>query len=154
VVAAVLVALVLVFALGGDDEPQRAGDQPPQTGNTVTDTQPAPDEAGEEPTAARKDVKVAVFNATTVNGLARRVADDIEAGGFTRDQVSNAPPPERSATIVFYAEGARAQARDVAEVIEVGGDAVQPMDQSTRVLDDDARVIVIVGADQQQSQQG
>ena len=120
--------------------------------NTRTDTV-AP--AGEEPAsessrAARGDVKVAVFNATTVNGLADRVADKVESSGWVRDAVSNAPPPEKSATIVYYAEGQRAQAREVAKVIEVGADAVQQMDQNVRALDDDARVIVIVGADQQQ----
>lgn len=148
-----LVALIAIIAFGGGDGGQTADDRPPQEENVVTGTQDQP-AADSEPQVARKDVRVAVFNATTVDGLARRVADDIEAGGFARDRVSNAPPPERASSIVYYAEGARAQARDVAEVIKLPSDAVQPMDQSARVLDDDARVIVIVGADQQQSSPG
>jgi hypothetical protein len=149
--AVLTIGLVLFFTvLSGDDEPDRAGDQPP---TTVEDVPPAAGETATAPAAeeaARGDVQVAVFNGTTVNGLARRVAEKVEGGGWKLGTVDNAPPPEKSATIVWYAEGQRAQARDVARVIDVGNDAVQQMDQNVRLLDDDARVIVIVGADQQQ----
>jgi hypothetical protein len=153
VAGVVVVCLVAVLALGGggDDEPTPA-DQPPKENVVVPPDDGAAD--APEPRVARKDVRVAVFNGTTVSGLADRVADDIEAGGFARDQVANASTQDRSATIVFYAEGARAQGRDVAEVIKLGTDAIQPMDSSTRTLDDDADVIVIVGSDQQQSTPG
>lgn len=147
-----VVGLVAVFAFGGGDDEPTPADQSPKENVVVPPDDGAPDET--EPKVARKDVRVAVFNGTTVSGLADRVADDIEEGGFVRDQVANATTQDRSATIVYYAEGARAQGREVAQVIKLGSDAIQPMDSNTRLLDDDAQVIVVVGSDQQQSTPG
>ncbi|MEA2248742.1 MAG: hypothetical protein QOH46_3271, partial [Solirubrobacteraceae bacterium] len=52
-------------------------------------------------------------------------------------------------TAIFYAEGQRRAALEVARIIKIGQDAVQPMDQGTRLLaGEDADVVVSVGADQ------
>ncbi len=64
--------------------------------------------------------------------------------------------PARSATLVQYVSDARCEAQAVARLIGVGSDAVSPLDVNTRtVAGEDARVVVTVGADQnQQSGQG
>jgi hypothetical protein len=94
-----------------------------------------------------------VLNGTTTTGLAARVADEVEEAGFDRGTVADATEQNRSATMVQYVEGAREQARDVAEVIGVGADAISQLDQGTRLLaGEGARVVVTVGADQNQSQ--
>ena len=52
---------------------------------------------------------------------------------------------------VLMARDARYAALDVARVVKVGRDAVQPIDQGTRLLaGEDADVVVSVGADQSQ----
>ncbi len=82
-------------------------------------------------------------------------------GGALSTVPSSHPPPltfsatrrARPLTVVQYAEGAREQARDVAEVIGIGADAISPLDQGTRtVAGDAAQVVVTVGADQNQNQ--
>jgi hypothetical protein len=57
---------------------------------------------------------------------------------------------------VQYAPDAKREAQAVAKIIGVGNDAVSPLDVNSRtVAGEDARVVVTVGADQnQQSGQG
>jgi hypothetical protein len=150
--AVLVVGIGLAVVLGGDDEPNTASTptptvQPPAgaaEAERTTETSPA----------ARADTTVAVLNGTTTPGLARRVAEDIEAGGFRLGTVDNATEQNRSATLIQYVDGAREQARTVASLIDIGSDAISPIDQSTRtVAGESARVVVTVGADQNQAQQ-
>src|SRR3712207_8632440 len=46
-----------------------------------------------------------LFRSTTTPGLARRVAEDVEGGGFRLGTVDNATEQNRSATMVQFAEG-------------------------------------------------
>ena len=96
----------------------------------------------------RSQTTVAVLNGTTVTGLARQVADKIAQAGFGDGLVTNAPDRTRTATLVSYSEGHKAEAQDVARTIKVSPDAVQPMDQNTSVVaGDNADVVVTVGQD-------
>ncbi len=143
VLALAAVGIVLATQLGGGDEPERA-ERPPS--NRVV---PPATSGGDR--QSRANTNVAVLNGTTVNGLARRVADRIESAGFTRGVVTNASDRNRSATIIAYVPAARREALEVARVIRVGSDAVAPLDRNTQLLAPDARVVVTVGADQNQS---
>jgi len=138
---------VLLASAGGDD----GATQPANEAVAPPSEQPAtPSE-----TVTPADTTVAVLNGTTIAGLARGVADDLRDGGFKvpDDLVSNAVEQNRSATVVNYAEGAREEARAVAEQIDVGADAIAPVDRNTQTLGGRANVVVIVGADQQNQNQ-
>lgn len=149
-----MVAVGLALLLGGGDgEPQQAGQTQP--GNTVVPPQTSDPGPASTSSATRSDTTVAVLNGTTTPGLAARVADEVEQAGFTRGTTGNATEQNRSATLVQYVDGARDEAREVAQVIGIGADAISPLDEGTRtVAGDAARVVVTVGADQNQAQQG
>ena len=149
VVGVGLVFGVIAIASGGGDEP--ATERRPNVQVPPANSE-APSTTGG---VSRADTTIAVLNGTTISGLARTVADDLRSGGFKvpEDLVDNAVEQNRSATVVSYAEGQRAAARAVAGTIKVGNDAIAPLDQSTRVLAKGrAQVVVIVGADQNQTQ--
>ena len=104
----------------------------------------------------RGDTTVAVLNGTTIAGLAARTADELKEAGYSLGTVADAQEQNRSATLVQYAPDAKREAQAVAKLIGVGSDAVSPLDVNTRtVAGENARVVVTVGADQnQQSGQG
>jgi hypothetical protein len=156
IVAVAVIALLLitqVFGGGGHEAP------------------PKPNSVGAAPTAGRSpggstskktsskgskvnraDITVAVLNGTTITGLARGASDRLQQAGFKGGAVTNDTTNQaRAATAVFYTPGNRAAAVDVAKVIGVGTDAVQPIDQTTKVLaGNDAQVVVSVGTDKAQ----
>ncbi len=75
-------------------------------------------------------------------------ARGFEQAGYIRGTVTNSPDQSRSATIVAFREGSRADALQVARQIGAGEDAVQPLDPSDAVTaGEEADVVVIVGAD-------
>jgi hypothetical protein len=150
--ALVVIVVGIVVLTGGGDDPStdttRA--EEPRVIPPPSQTEPA-DETEKTP---RGDVTVAVLNGTSVTGLARRVAEKIEGAGFDvpDDLVTNAVEQNRSATVVMYSEGNREEALDVARTIDVGSDALDRLDESTRTLTQNrAMVVVTVGADQGQS---
>jgi hypothetical protein len=100
----------------------------------------------------RSQVTVAVLNGTTTTGLARAASDKLTKVGFQPGVVTNDTTNQaRSATAVFYTPGNRRAALDVAKVIGEGADAVQPIDEGTRLIaGQGADVVVTVGADQAQ----
>ena len=156
VLAAVLgvlaVGLILVFTLGGGDG-EESGQRTQATGPPVVDTPAAEERQAPEP-IRRGEVTVAVLNGTTIAGLAARTAERLQKSGYKLGKVADAPVQNRSATLINYADGAQRAARDVAKVVKVGSDAITRMDAGTQLQDENARVIVTVGSDQDDSQQG
>jgi hypothetical protein len=149
--ALAVVGVGLALVLGSGDDATRPGASP-----TVEPpvAQGDPGRTSATSPGARGDITVAVLNGTTTPGLARRVAEDVEGGGYRLGTVDNATEQNRSATMVQYVEGAREEARTVAGLIGIGADAISQIDQSTRlVAGESARVVVTVGADQNQAQQ-
>jgi hypothetical protein len=148
-VAVIVVIAAIVFAvtqLGGDDNPApKASTQP---GNEIAPTRTA-EPAGSASESSRAKTTVAVLNGTTVPGLARSVADKLEARKYKIGTVTNAPDQQRSATQVASQPGNTRMARDVARLIDVGSDAVVPIDEVTSATaGPDALVVVTVGSDQ------
>jgi hypothetical protein len=136
--------------LGGDDAPAPSNTvgetvgQPAAGSNATRTTGTSASGATNDPSS----VNVAVLNGTTVTGLAAEIAQQIEQAGYIRGTVTNSPDQSRSATIVSFREGSRADALEVAQRIGVGQDAVRPLDPSDAVTaGEEANVVVVVGAD-------
>jgi hypothetical protein len=145
-------ALLITQVFSGDD-----GAKNEQPNSVGTPTTAAGGGGGGGATAVKPQPKrdttqVAVFNGTTVTGLARAAADKLTAAGYknvspvTTDTTNQA----RATTVVYWQSGSRREGVDVARLIGVGRGALQPMDQNARVLGGGAPVVVIVGADQAQ----
>jgi hypothetical protein len=153
-VGVVVLGVVLALVLGGGGDPQTTA---APTNNVVPSGGTATGASTTSTGATRPagDTTVAVLNGTTVSGLAARTAEDLKGQGYDLGTVADAQDQNRSATLVQYAEGARDEALAVAREIGVGRDAVSTLDVNTRtVAGDDARVVVTVGADQNQPDQG
>jgi len=153
-----VVAVVLVTGvLGGDDTPtQKANTIVPSSQTGATGGSGASKTTSTEPTAAPKPgtYTVAVLNGTTVPGLARGVANRLTEAKHKIGNVTNAATQDRSATLVEFAPGHRAEADAVAKAIDVGSDAIQPLSAGSKTIaGDQAAVVVTVGADQNTSPQ-
>jgi hypothetical protein len=156
VVAGVAVAAILVgvFVLGGNDN--KPAPKPNTVAPAASATTPAGAGGGSQASGAagakvnRRQVTVAVLNGTTFTGLARSASDKLTKAGFKPGVVTNDTTNQtRSATAIFYADGQRNAALEVAKIVGIGRDAVQKLDSNTRgVAGPDADVVVSVGSDQ------
>lgn len=143
VLAALVVgALLITQVFGGAD----GAEQPAAPSNSATPAQAPPGEEGPPP---RGEVNVAVLNGTTVAGLADTIAAELEDSGFERGEVAtNVADQTLSETTVQFAEGSRESALEVAEVLGLGEEAVEPLERNTRVAaGEEAEVVVLVGND-------
>jgi hypothetical protein len=158
VVVAIVAVVLLTGALGG-------GDTTTQSPNTIG-TPSADSNAGQSPAKSTStgatpaaapapgSYTVAVLNGTTVPGLARGVANRLQNTKFKIGNVTNAATQDRSATLVEFAPGHRAEADAVAKAIDVGRDAIQPLSPGSKTIaGDQATVVVTVGSDQNTSPQ-
>jgi LytR cell envelope-related transcriptional attenuator len=159
VVVAIVAVVLLTGALGGDDPETQApnriatvGEDPSagtETAKTTTGSSATPAAA-----PAPGTYTVAVLNGTTVPGLARGVANRLQNTKFKIGNVTNAATQDRSATLVEFAAGHRAEADAVAKAIEVGKDSIQPLSAGSKTIaGDQATVVVTVGSDQNTSPQ-
>ena len=150
--SAILLALVaggagLATAIGGSDAGTSAGNRPAAPAPALTTARTIPGAAGGVP--QRGSYTVAVLNATTVPGLARGVANRLQNTKFKLGNVTNAATQDRSATVVEFAPGHRAEADAVAEAIDAGRDAIRPLSPASKTIaGDQAVVVVLVGSDQ------
>jgi LCP family protein required for cell wall assembly len=110
-----------------------AGSGEAATGDAATEKAPADPVAPAPLTALPSDITLDVLNATAKGGLARTVADDLEAQGFTVGDVGN-ESTEVAGTIVRHGPDSLEQARTVAAAIpgatlklreSVGRDGIQ-----------------------------
>ena len=141
--AAVVVGVLLITQVfGGGDEAQ----QPAAPSNSAAPAQAPPGEEGPPP---RGEVNVAVLNGTTVAGLAVTIAAELEQSGFQRGEVAtNVADQTLTETTVQFAEGSRESALEVAEVLGLDEEAVEPLERNTRVAaGEEAAVVVLVGND-------
>src|SRR3954469_23950205 len=152
-VAAIAIFAVLHFVVGGDDNKPAAKPNtvaPPAAAGRTTSTANASNGATGAAKVNRGKVRVAVLNGTTFTGLARSASDKLTKAGFQPGTVTNdTTNQQRWAAAVFYADGQKNAALEVAKIIGTGRDAVQQLDANTRgVAGQDADVVVSVGADQ------
>ncbi len=154
VVAGVVAVAALVFILvtqvfGGSSSPAPNRVAGETTATKTTATTKTTKTTATTSTVSRGNVTVAFLNGTRVTGVARGVANKVQRAGYKIGAVTNAVDQTATSTIVYYGDGQRAQAQQVAAVLSLPATAVRPIDQSTRVVaGPDADVVVVVGADQ------
>lgn len=105
------------------------------------------DEPSTAPKAGRIDasqVEVAVLNGTSINGLAGKVASDIEASGYKVGAVTNTEPGLKQ-TEVMFADGQKPAAQKVAS--DLGVEDVSELERDLRELAAGADVVVVAGED-------
>lgn len=90
------------------------------------------------------DVRVAVLNGTSINGLAGKVASDIEAAGYKVVAITNTQPGFAK-TAVLYEDRQKPAATKVAG--DLGVKKVEPLDRALREQAEGADVVVIAGED-------
>ncbi len=94
--------------------------------------------------AAANRPAVCVFNAGTVKGLARKVADELEAGGWKIQEVSNLQTSSITDNTVFYN---RKQTQYIDDLVSTVTASKQEMDERTATLSscpDTAIALVVV----------
>jgi hypothetical protein len=90
------------------------------------------------------EVKVAVLNGTSLDGLASKVASDITASGYKVVATTNTDPGVTK-TEVLYEDGQKPAATKVGR--DLGVKEVKPLDRTSRELANGADVVVIAGED-------
>ncbi|WP_445147901.1 LytR C-terminal domain-containing protein [Baekduia sp. Peel2402] len=160
--AIVVVLIVGGLLLSGVFSSDDTGTQPPSTvaadnsSNAADDGTSTTKKKTTTPSSAPKPgtYTVAVLNGTTVPGLARGVANRLQNTKYKIGNVTNAATQDRSATLVEFAQGHRAEADQVAKAIDVGSDSIQPLTAGSKTIAGDAATVVVtVGSDQNVSPQ-
>jgi hypothetical protein len=130
--------------LGGDDTPPA----PNRTAPPPTEPDAGDGGAPAEPAKTAAETNVAVLNGTTFTGLAGQLADRVsQEGGYERGATeTNTRDQTIQTSTVFYADGFRAHARKVGQLLSIT--AIEPLDEDTQALAPDADVVVLAGADQ------
>ena len=101
---------------------------------------------GSSSAPTRAETTVAVFNGTTINGLASQTADKLAGSGYKRGSTGDYTDQQRAASTVFYQRAARAQARNIARELNISD--LRAMDTETQALAGErADVAVVVGSD-------
>ncbi|MCW2984774.1 MAG: LytR family transcriptional regulator, partial [Conexibacter sp.] len=156
VVVAVVAVVLLTGVLGGSDKPATQTTSTVASGTAANGSKTKTTGKSTAPAAtpAPGTYTVAVLNGTTVPGLARGVANRLQNTKYKIGNVTNAATQDRSATLVEFAPGHRAEADSVAKAIDVGSDAIQPLSPGSKTIaGDQATVVVTVGSDQNTSPQ-
>jgi LytR cell envelope-related transcriptional attenuator len=92
------------------------------------------------------DTSVTVLNGTTAEGLAHRLAANLQKDGYSQaTALGGTPPGDHQTSVVQYSPGHRAEAEQVARLLGVS--AVQPVEASVVPLAGGATVVVVVGLD-------
>lgn len=128
-----------VTQLGGEDTastPAAGAGEAPQDAAAGGDAAAAP---------SPSDVTVAVLNGTTVTGLASQFGDALEEAGYDVGNITNALDQAKAESVVLYADGARPEARLVAEDLQIS--QTERADADSQQLGGNASVIVVLGAD-------
>jgi hypothetical protein len=130
--------------LGGDDEPTPRNVPAPPPTETA---EPGGSGGGGQQAPPVAETNVAVLNGTTFTGLAGQLADEVEAEGYERGITeTNIRDQTIQESIIYYADGFRASARAVGELLSI--EQFEPLDSETAAVAPGADVVVLAGADQ------
>jgi hypothetical protein len=146
VIAAIVVGLLHFTGSGGSSNPTRA---------SSTSNAPGTSTARRKRTVAvvPSTVTVSVLNGTATNGLAGRISNQLTSAGYKQGRVATASDQTRTATIVAYMTGHKADALAVAKSLKLGPASVQPVDPATQAVacpvstQCTSQVVVTVGTD-------
>ncbi len=160
VISCLVIGFIAGWVLRGDDgpatvlappAPEPAGQAPADTtGGTTTapsTTAPPATTAGEPPSAppARDQIRLAVLNATDVQGAAGRAADEAESLGYTGVSAGNAPTTTDPDT-VYYRDGQQAAGERVAADLQVDQVVALPASGGlAAAVPADAQVVLVIG---------
>ena len=113
---------------------------------TASASESATASGGGKAPASRGDTTVAVFNGTTINGLAASTADKLQGSGYKRGSTGDFTDQQRATSTIFYRRNARRQARDIGRELNISD--LRAMDAETQALAGErASVAVVVGSD-------
>jgi hypothetical protein len=146
VIAAIVVALLHFTNSGGATNTTRASN----TSNAPTTTTTRRKRTA---TVVPSTVTVSVLNGTATNGLAGRISNQLNSVGYKQGRVATASDQTRTATIVAYMPGHKAEALAVAKSLKLGPASVQPVDPATQAVacpvstQCTSQVVVTVGTD-------
>ncbi len=142
-VLAVVGALIMIgagaFAIGLIGGTEGPAPEVTAGGSTGSPGGPMPDPR------SPASVTFSVLNGTGVAGQAKQVADELEAAGYRRGNVTNASA-RKAESVVLYSQGARPEALAVARQLDIT--QTEAIDSASQTLAGDASVVVVVGADQ------
>jgi hypothetical protein len=147
VIAAIVVAL-LHFTNSGSSSPN-----PTRASNTSNAPSTSTTRHKRASTVVPSAVTVSVLNGTATNGLAGRISSQLSSAGYKPGRVATASDQTRTATIVAYMPGHRADALAVAQSLKLGPASVQPVDPATQAVacpvstQCTSQVVVTVGTD-------
>ncbi len=96
--------------------------------------------------ASPAETHVVVLNGTETNGLAHRLAANLQQSGYTQSTALDAHPAGRSTSVVEYTGGHHTEALHVAQTL--GITQVSPLEGAIVPLVGSATVVVVAGADQ------
>src|SRR3954447_4173716 len=147
--------VVALRVLAGTQCLGKHDDKPKTPNQAASPTAAATDEAGggsnsgggssSAPTS-RADTTVAVFNGTTISGLAAGTADKLRSSGYKRGTTGDYTDQQRASSTVFYTKAARRQAREIGRELNIS--ELRVMDAETQALaGQNADVAVVVGSD-------
>ena len=146
-VAAVIVALGVLAAtqfLGNDTSkpsPNRTA-----APSAAPSSQGGGSGGGSGSPVSRADTTVAVFNGTTINGLAASTADKIESSGYKRGSTGDFTDQQRPTSTIFYRRDSRRQARELGRELHIS--ELKVMDAETQALAGaGAEIAVVIGSD-------
>jgi hypothetical protein len=145
--------VAVIAALGIYAATQLLGDDKEPAPNQVATPTPAAAESASSngggtssKAPTRAETTVAVFNGTTINGLASQTADKLAGSGYKRGSTGDYTDQQRAASTVFYRRAARTQARNIGRELSISD--LRPMDTETQALAGErADVAVVVGSD-------
>ena len=146
VIAAIVVGLLHFTSSGGSPNSTRASN---------TSNAPSTTTSRRKRTVAvtPSTVTVSVLNGTASNGLAGRISNQLTSAGYKQGRVATASDQTRTATIVAYMPGHKAEALAVAKSLKLGPASVQPVDPATQAVacpvstQCTSQVVVTVGTD-------
>jgi len=146
VIAAIVIAVLHFTSSGGNSSTTRAS-------NTSNAPSTTTSRHKKTVTVSPSTVTVSVLNGTASNGLAGRISNQLTSAGYKQGRVATASDQTRTATIVAYMPGHKAEALAVAKSLKLGPASVQPVDPATQAVacpvstQCTSQVVVTVGTD-------
>lgn len=146
VVVGVAVLAGVLLSAGGSNG-NRSPTQPAASSHAASTGRHGRQSHGAPAVVGPGETHVVVINATEANGLAHRLAEHLQQGGYAQAAALEVHPPSgRSTSVVQYASGHRTEALRVGRALGIGETA--PLESTIAPLVGSATVVVIAGADQ------
>jgi LytR cell envelope-related transcriptional attenuator len=143
-----VVAVVLILSLSGGSHKNPSASTPTSATNTgASSKHTSVTHAAAQVTPGA--ISVSVLNGTEINGLAHRIAASLQEKGYKRaTALDGHPPGAYPKTIVEYESGHSADARSIAQALDISASEVQPMQAAMLPLISGATVAIVAGEDQ------